>query len=232
VDQFTEAAASLGLQLPKFELSPDWFAAVLKKAVDTPTEYVLNNLLLRTMQQARYSPDNQGHFGLAAQYYLHFTSPIRRYPDLIAHRVLHNFLIGSKNDNTGSKQLTPDNLNLIEAGLHLSHQERISVDIERNVHARLSTLFFKDRVGEKFQAVISGVTPFGLFIELTDYFISGAIPVQEMRDDYYIHDSRGHRLIGDLTAKTHQLGNLVEVQLTRVDMISKKLYFSLDITTP
>ncbi len=230
VEQFTEAAHSLGLQLPKSEETPAWFAAVLDEAVDTPLEYVINNLLLRTMQRARYSPDNHGHFGLAAQHYLHFTSPIRRYPDLIAHRVLSKLLVRSQAQHKNDTQLTADNSTLTDAGTNLSKLERTAIDVERNVHARLSALYFRDRVGDEFQAIISGVTPFGLFVELTEFFVSGAIPVREMHDDYYIHDSRRNRLIGDLTGNVFQLGDMVNVLLNRVDMISKKLYFSFDIT--
>lgn len=226
VDLFTETASVMGLQLPKTEISPAWFARVVEEANESPVQYVVNNLMLRTMQQARYSPENLGHFGLAAEYYLHFTSPIRRYPDLVAHRVLLNFLTKA-GKNTKKTPVLPNKTVLPDAALHLSTRERLAIGVERNARARLGALFLKDRIGEEFEAIISGVTSFGLFVELLETFISGAVPVQEMRDDYYVHDARGHRLVGEHTGTTHQMGDLVRVRLNRVDMLAKRLTFSL-----
>ncbi|HHD63819.1 MAG TPA: VacB/RNase II family 3'-5' exoribonuclease, partial [Desulfobulbaceae bacterium] len=226
VNTFTEAAAAMGLQLAKTDISPAWFARVLDEARDEPAEYVVNNLLLRTMQRAKYSPENLGHFGLAAKYYLHFTSPIRRYPDLIAHRVLHNFLV-KQTEKGKPKALIPGKDNLTEAAIHLSARERVAVDGERDVQARLSSLFMLDRIGEEFNGVISGVTSFGLFIELIDYFISGAVPIRSMNDDYYLFDSRAHRLIGERSNKVYQLGHTVKIRLEHVDMGAKRITFSL-----
>ena len=225
VEGFTEAALSMGLTLPKPEITPSWFARVLSEAHKSPAEYVVNNLLLRTMQRARYTPENFGHFGLAADYYLHFTSPIRRYPDLVAHRVLQNFLAGRK--STKRKKILAGKTTLDEAGLFLSSRERVAVDIERNVHSRLAALFLRDRVTEHFDAIISGVTSFGLFVELMEYFISGAVPVSDMDDDYYNYDSRGHKLVGERTGQSYQIGDLIRVQLDHVDMISKRITFSI-----
>ncbi len=226
VDKFTEATASMGLDIPDGDQSPAWFSQVVKEAEHSPAEYVINNLMLRTMQQARYAPENVGHFGLAAEYYLHFTSPIRRYPDLVAHRVLHNFLL------TGDRKkeklhILPAKTQLGDSGLHLSKRERVSVDVERNTQARLSALFLQERIGEEFEAIISGVSSFGLFVELLESFISGAIPAADMKDDYYILDPRAHKYIGELTAKTYQMGDLVRVRLERVDILSKKITFAL-----
>ncbi|HER62898.1 MAG TPA: ribonuclease R, partial [Desulfobacteraceae bacterium] len=204
VERFTEATSSMGLHLPAGEKSPGWFAMVVKEAEHSPAEYVINNLMLRTMQQARYSPDNAGHFGLAAEYYLHFTSPIRRYPDLVVHRVLQNFLAG-RDKNQHKLQILPNKAPLPDAALHLSKRERVSVDVERNVQARLGALFLHDHIGEEFDAIISGVSSFGLFVELLESFISGAIPVGEMKDDYYILDTRAHRYIGERSARTYQM---------------------------
>jgi ribonuclease R len=225
VEAFTEAARSMGLELPPTEISPAWFAGVLARAQNSPAEYVVNNLLLRTMQRARYTPENLHHFGLAAEYYLHFTSPIRRYPDLVVHRVLQNFLVRDKKGKPGRP--VPGKTSLEEAGLFLSARERVAVDIERNVQSRLAALFLRDRVNEHFDAVISGVTSFGLFVELLEYFISGAVPINEMKDDYYNHDGKGHKLVGERTGKIYQLGDLVRVQLDHVDMLTRRITFSL-----
>ena len=225
VEQFTAAASSMGLDLPRTEIAPAWFARVIEEAVNTPTEYVINNLMLRTMQQARYSPENAGHFGLAAEYYLHFTSPIRRYPDLVAHRVLQNFLIRDKDRE--EKPVLPEKKQLEEAGLHLSKRERVSVDVERNIQSRLSALYLLDHIGNEFDGIISGVTSFGLFVELLETFISGAVAVSDLTDDYYIYDSRAHKLIGEMSRRVLQMGNLVRVRLDHVDMITKKITFTL-----
>jgi ribonuclease R len=228
VEQFTQAITAMGLQLPPFELSPSWFAGVVEKAKNSPAQYVINNLMLRTMQQARYSPDNSGHFGLAAEFYLHFTSPIRRYPDLVAHRVLEQLLITRSRDKDKDKRppILADNIGMGDAALHLSKRERVSVDVERNTQARLSALFLKDRIGEEFAAIISGVSSFGMFVELLDSFISGAVPLGDLADDYYILDSRAQRLIGERTGRIFQMGKLIQVRLVHVDMLSKKITFA------
>lgn len=226
VDQFTAATSAMGLPLPHGDKSPAWFAEVVQEAHNSPAEYVINNLMLRTMQQARYSPENVGHFGLAAEHYLHFTSPIRRYPDLVAHRVLQNFL-AARDSKKKKVQILPEHTSLPEAALHLSRRERVSVDVERNVQARLGALFLQDRIGEEFEAIVSGVGAIGLFVELLDTFISGAVPVTEMKDDYYILDNKAHRYIGELSGKIYQMGDLVRVRLLQVDILSKKITFAL-----
>ncbi len=215
VKEFTNAAAAMGIKLPRTEISPAWFAQVLKQVQGQPTEYVINNLLLRTMQQARYAPENLGHFGLAAPFYLHFTSPIRRYPDLIAHRALADFI-----EKKEQKQK-----NLQEAGEHLSKRERIAINGERSVKARLSCLFLADKIGEEFEAVISGVNNYGLFIELLDLFISGHISLQSMKDDYYILESKTHRIRGENSNKVYQMGDIIKVRLEDVNLREKRNTF-------
>jgi ribonuclease R len=222
VEDFKETAKILGLPLPQGSINPAWFAQALARSQGSPLEYVVNNLLLRTMQRARYTPENLGHFGLAAHYYLHFTSPIRRYPDLVAHRALQALLT-----QNSQPDLLPKGIDLETAGSFLSGRERAAIEVERNVQARLSSLFLRQRVGEIFAAVISGVTSFGLFVELLDCLVSGAIPVREMADDFYHYDTTQHRLLGERRGKRYGLGDTVQVRLERVDMLSKKLTFSL-----
>jgi len=231
LDTFTDAAKALGLHLPQSEVNPAWFAQVISQAKDTSTEYIVNNLLLRTMQQARYSPENSGHFGLAADFYLHFTSPIRRYPDLVAHRVLHALLLGASAE-TQRLPFPEEGKNLVEAGVYLSQCERKAIDIERNIHVRCAALFLMDRIGETFGAIISGVTAFGLFVVLDDCYISGSVPLTTMTDDFYLHDSRRYRLIGERSNRMYQLGDRITVQLDNVDLQSKRLTFSLSTGLP
>ncbi len=226
LETFTDAAKALGLHLPQSEVNPGWFALVITQAKGSPAEYIVNNLLLRTMQQARYSPENTGHFGLAASFYLHFTSPIRRYPDLIAHRVLHSLLLGQAAEGQ-PLPFPEEGKNLGEAGVHLSQCERKAIDIERNIHVRCAALFLLDRVGETFGAIISGVTAFGLFIVLDDCYINGSVPLTTMTDDYYLHDSRRYQLIGERSNKIYQLGNRITVRLEDVNLSNRRLTFSL-----
>nr|WP_321466555.1 ribonuclease R [uncultured Desulfobulbus sp.] len=228
LETFTDAAKALGLTLPRSEVSPAWFAEVIRQAANSSSEYIVNNLLLRTMQQARYAPENVGHFGLAAPFYLHFTSPIRRYPDLVAHRVLQAFLEKSTMNAPSPGKET----NLTEAGLHLSQCERKAIDVERNVHARCSALFLLDRVGDVFSAIISGVTAFGLYLTLDETYISGMIPIATMTDDYYLHDSRRYRLIAQGSNRMYQLGDRVSARLDHVDLATKRISFSLAAATP
>ena len=225
LETFTDAAKAIGLRLPASDPDQAWFAQVIAQARNSPAEYIVNNLLLRTMQQARYSPENSGHFGLAAPYYLHFTSPIRRYPDLVAHRVLHNLLAGRA---PGAIRPVPGKeADLTEAGGHLSQCERKAIDAERNAHARCACLFLMDRVGEIFAATISGVTAFGLYVTLDDSYISGMAPLTGMTDDTYLHDSRRYRLVGETSNRMYQLGDRVLVRLEQVDFTAKRLSFAL-----
>lgn len=225
LEVFTEAAKALGLELPKGNIDSRWIAEALARADNTPAAYVANNLLLRAMQQARYAPDNVGHFGLGAEYYLHFTSPIRRYPDLIAHRVLQGFLLSSQGKLVQGK--LPDAASLAEAGQHLSQCERKAIDLERDVLSRMAVLFMHDQVGEDFSATISGVSGFGLYLELNGSGISGTVPIESLTDDYYLHDSQRFRLIGERTNRIYQLGNQVVARLQEVHLAGKRLIFSL-----
>jgi ribonuclease R len=230
LETFTDTVKALGLILPEAEVNPAWFALVIAQAHNAPAEYIVNTLLLRTMQQARYAPENVGHFGLAALFYLHFTSPIRRYPDLIAHRVLHEHLT-KQSAGTRSLPCPEEDKDPARPGLHLSQCERKAIDAERNAHVRMATLFLFDRIGDTFTAIISGVTSFGLYIALDDTFISGSVPLTTMTDDYYLYDGRRHRLIGEHSNNVYQLGDRITVRLDHVDLAGKRLTFSLSSDT-
>lgn len=219
IAEFKTFATTIGLELPKSDdiPEPSWFNEVLHKTEGTPFGYVVNNLLLRTMQQARYAADNQGHFGLASSDYTHFTSPIRRYPDLIVHRLLADFLKGKDS----SKRPIP----LEETAQHCSTRERVAVAAEREMNDRLKVFYLEHHIGETFRGVISGLIESTLFIELSDLFISGAIDVSELRDDYYLFDSRRYRFIGEISGKTYAMGDEIEVKLTNVDLRNRRISF-------
>ncbi len=221
VHEFTGFAQTLGLHLPKHRQDPDWFGQVLELVKGSPKEYVVNNLLLRTMQQARYDMRNVGHFGLAATDYTHFTSPIRRYPDLLVHRALFDFVSRSKENK---KNLSPENLK--EIGPFLSSRERVAVGAEREMNDRLKVRYMQDKIGESFDAVISGVNGFAFFVELLELFVSGSVAISELRDDYYVYDPKHHRLVGERSARMYRLGDLVRVTLLDVDPRKNRINFT------
>lgn len=222
IKEFIEFSQSLGLTLPPPRQDPDWFGQVLSLVHDSPKEYVINNLLLRTMQQARYDTKNVGHFGLAATDYTHFTSPIRRYPDLSVHRTLQNYL--QRHAATKIKKQIPGP-DIKELGGILSDKERIAVKAEREMNDRLKVRFMHNKIGEEFEAIISGVTASTIFVELTDLFVSGGISLSSLKDDYYIFDAKHHRLRGKHSGRTFQMGELLQVVLLDVDLRRNHIHF-------
>jgi len=222
VQEFTTFARTLGLHLSSNGGSPKWFGKVLTMVTGSPKEYIVNNILLRTMQRARYSPENVGHFGLAATFYTHFTSPIRRYPDLIVHRTLLDLLTKKK-----SAGVSPAH-DLQQAGDFLSARERAAVDAEREMTERLQVRFMADKIGETFDGIVSGVTAFGLFIELLDHFVSGAIEIAKLKGDYFHFDEKNYRLIGSHTNKIYQVGDLVKIVVESVDVRQRRINFVME----
>jgi ribonuclease R len=221
--EFFDFVKSLGLPLPPFANDPAWFAEVLDTCKNTRYEYIINNLLLRSMQQAGYSSKNVGHFGLAAGDYTHFTSPIRRYPDLIVHRELLKLL----QDKRQQKQVRASQPSLEESAEFLSARERTAIMAERDMQDRLKTSYMKSRIGDSFDAIISGVTENSLYVEVQELCISGSIPVDLLDDDYYLYDKKKYRLFGEISAKTLQIGDLVRVTVVDVDFPAKRITFKL-----
>lgn len=223
---FRKFSERFGLELPKETATPKWYNGVIDHVRGTAGEYVINTLLLRTMQQARYSPDNKGHFGLAAEYYTHFTSPIRRYPDLIVHRLVCDSLVNHVQSQKQSTSASPAD-SLKQAGTYLSERERIAISSEREMADRLKCQYMSGRIGDSFQAVISGVSDTVFFVELLDVFVSGAVSLATLLDDYYLLDKKNHRLIGDVTGNILQLGDCIEVVLLDVEQDKNRLSFTL-----
>ena len=233
--EFTHFARSLGLGISTDTGSPQWFGKILKLVAGSPKEYIINNLLLRTMQRARYSPDNVGHFGLAATYYTHFTSPIRRYPDLMVHRALAGLAAAkaprSKAKKTEALPASPT-ADLTAAGDFLSTRERVAVEADREMTERLQARFMADKIGESFEAVVSGVSAFGLYVELLEWFISGAVSMTKLKGDYFQFDTKNHRLVGANTGKIYQIGDLVRVRLASVEPRQRRINFAIDELRP
>ena len=222
IDEFIVFARTLDIHLPPAEPSPSWFARALDLCRQTPYEYIINNLMLRSMKQAHYSADNAGHFGLASSDYTHFTSPIRRYPDLMVHRTLLDL-----SDSGEKKTRNKASRGLREAGEFLSARERTAIMAERDVHDRLKFIYMKGHVGESFDAVISGLNEGALFIEIQEMCVGGSISVDQLDDDYYLWDVKHHRLFGEITAKTYRIGDRLRVTLQDVDSYRKRLNFKL-----
>lgn len=184
---------------------------ILARAAGTPEEYIVNRLCLRSMGQARYQPHNIGHFGLASKSYCHFTSPIRRYADLLVHRALKADL-GSKD------QQIPDEAGLEQIGEQLNGLERRAIECEREIAKRLACIALEDKIGQEFKGTISGVTDFGVFVELDEMPVEGLIRMSELRDDWYQADESGQRLIGARTGRIWRLGQPVSVRVASVDL--------------
>ena len=193
------------------------YARLLAKIKERPDAQLLQTVMLRSLRQAVYSPKNAGHFGLAYEAYTHFTSPIRRYPDLLIHRAIKAVLL--------SKQYQPGDWN--ELGRHCSETERRADDATRDVEAWLKCYYMQDRIGERFEASISGVTGFGVFVVLDTAYVEGLIHISELGSDYFHFDANRHQLLGERTGKSFRLGDRVAVQLVRVDLEQARIDFAL-----
>lgn len=193
------------------------YAALLDRIKDRPDHGLLQTVMLRSLKQAIYSPDNKGHFGLAYEAYTHFTSPIRRYPDLLVHRGIKAVLDGEKLPAKG----------LADIGLHCSMTERRADDATRDVDAWLKTYFMRDRIGEEYDGTVSAVTSFGIFVALDDIFIEGLVHVSELGQDYFHYDQARHWMLGERTGKRYRLGDRVRIKVIRADIETSKIDFSL-----
>ncbi|OGW47950.1 MAG: ribonuclease R [Nitrospirae bacterium GWC2_57_9] len=220
-----EFLATLGISLPAVKkLKPIHLQKALAKAKGTREETLINTVLLRTMKQARYSEENAGHFGLAAETYTHFTSPIRRYPDLIVHRILKADMRGRLEDGAYVEKLAD---RLPEMAAHSSKRERTAMEAERDVIAMLKLEFMKDKLGEVYEGIITGVTQFGFFVQLREYFVEGLVHVSTLDDDYYHYVEKQHSLRGERRKRVYRIGDIVKVNVDRVDPLRRKIDFSL-----
>jgi ribonuclease R len=216
VAKFEEFISGFGYSLaaPANALRPRHFQKLLERIHGKPEEKPIAMLMLRTMQKARYAPENLGHFGLAAPSYTHFTSPIRRYPDLVVHRALraarHQLLTAEAREEWQEE--------LPEIARHTSEMERRADDAERELLQWKKVKFMADKVGDEFEGYVTGVAAFGLFIELVEHFVEGMVHVSTMADDYYRYIETAHLLRGENTHKVYRLGDKVKVQVIRVNM--------------
>ncbi len=193
-----------------------YLQSVLKTVHGTEYEFFVNRVLLRSMKQARYAAENRGHFGLALTSYLHFTSPIRRYPDLVCHRTLSASLSGQH------PPVEEDKLESMAA--HLSERERLAMDAEREIDERARILFMKEKIGEEFDGIVSHVTSFGIFVELVSIFVEGLVLLSDLADDYYIFQEEKLRVVGRRRKKTYTLGDRIRIRVIEADVEQRRLH--------
>ncbi|MGO0063499.1 ribonuclease R [Brevibacillus fluminis] len=196
---------------------------LLEEVKGTPEEVIISTVLLRSMKQARYDAESLGHFGLATDFYTHFTSPIRRYPDLIVHRLIrewveHGVMSGKREEQWAER--------LPEIAEHTSRRERVAVDAERETDDLKKAEFMLEHLGEEFEGVISGVTSFGLFIELPNT-IEGLVHVSFLTDDYYHYHEKAYALVGERTGKQYRIGDVVEVRVANVNVEERAIDFEI-----
>src|SRR6202521_5639485 len=225
VGRFEEFVSGFGYSLgaPLDALRPQHFQRLLERIHGKPEEKPIAFLMLRTMQKARYAPENLGHFGLAASSYTHFTSPIRRYPDLVVHRALRAARHGRLSDEAREEWIEE----LPETARPSSEMERRADEAERELLQWKKVKFMADKVGDEFEGYVTGVAAFGLFIELIEHYVEGLVHVSTMADDYYRFIEGAHVLRGENTKKVYRLGDKVKVQVVRVNMDARQIDLGL-----
>ncbi len=218
IHHFRRFVGLLGYQLKmRRPYEPGEFQHLLEEVRGKPEERLVNTVLLRSMKQAHYSDKNLSHYGLALDCYTHFTSPIRRYPDLLVHRQLRKMIEGKH----------PTKEDFSQEAQHLSQRERIAMEAEREILKRYRVKFMEERVGKQFDGFISGVNPFGFFVELEELFVEGLVPIRNLPDDYFIYDEKGYRLIGKRSKKIFRIGDRVRIVVDRVNLERQQIDFRM-----
>ncbi len=234
-----EFLAELGLRMPwSEEVTPQDYQMAMSAIEGRPDFHIIQTVLLRSMNQAVYQPENKGHFGLAYTAYTHFTSPIRRYPDLLVHRAIRKVIRSSVKTSRVARhadaaplkaqQIYPySEADMASFGEQCSFTERRADDATRDVISWLKCEFLKDHVGEEYDGIVSAVTGFGLFVELVDYYVEGLVHITSLPQDYYRFEASHHRLVGERTRQVFRLGDELRVQVVRVDLDERKIDFEL-----
>lgn len=225
-DRLTDLRAflgELGLSLPGGKKTkPRDFADVLDSIQGRPDAHLIQTVMLRSLKQAHYQEENIGHFGLAYDAYTHFTSPIRRYPDLLVHRAICHIL-----ESKPANEFMYSQQDLNRMGVHCSETERRADDATRDVVSWLKCEYMQDKLGQEFDGIISGVTSFGIFVELKEIYVEGLVHVTSLKNDYYQFDAVKHRLMGERSGVNYRLGDPIRVLVARVDLDDRKIDFDL-----
>lgn len=218
---------SLGLKVAHPEhVEPRDFTKIIRQTADRPDATAIMMTMLRSLTHAEYSPANIGHFGLALEAYAHFTSPIRRYPDLLVHRAIRHIVRGGKPGRYHYKGREMERL-----GTLTSAHERRAEEATRDVEAWLKCQYMEGHLGDEFDGVITGVTNFGVFVQITDLLVDGLVHVTSLKNDYYHYEAGSQSLVGERTGRTYRLGDALRVQVNRVDMDSRRIDFRLAETS-
>jgi ribonuclease R len=226
VEDFEDFILAFGYRLRASteRLKPKNFQKLLGKIEGKPEERLISQVMLRTMKQAVYAMDNAGHYALAAPIYTHFTSPIRRYPDLVVHRLLREVRrtgVPSLEEQKDRQRRFP------EIAAHASWTERRAEDAERELVEWKKVRFMADKLGDVFLGTITSVTGFGLYVELEEYYVEGLVHISALADDYYLYNEKRHSLRGESTGKLYRLGDRLEVQVARVDLEQRRIDLSV-----
>ncbi len=222
LEKLQKSLETMGLGIPPHAdiTKPSTLGAILKSAEGSPRQPLVHLLVLRSLKQAVYAPVNKGHYGLASECYTHFTSPIRRYPDLLVHRLLKERIHGLNRADYWTQELTP-------LAAHCSKCERVAVEAEREFLDVQKTRFMEPHVGEEFEGLVTSVTNFGFFVQLTKYFVEGLVHVTSLGDDYFIYDENRLTLTGRRSGKVFMMGTKVTVKLTAANILKHQLDFEL-----
>ncbi|WP_124058047.1 ribonuclease R [Vaginisenegalia massiliensis] len=224
MNRFAEFLSTFGVILygDTESIEPKKLQEALAKVKGSPYEQVVSTMMLRSMKQAKYSENPEGHYGLAAQDYTHFTSPIRRYPDLIVHRLIHLYF----NQALSKKTFEELEVKIPEIAVHSSKMERRAVDAERETDALKKTEFMADKIGQRFTGLISSVTSFGIFVELPNT-VEGLVSLQTLKDDYYQFNQQHMLLVGERTGNIYRIGQEVEIEVVAVNIAEREIDFAL-----
>ncbi|CAM3321799.1 ribonuclease R [Nosocomiicoccus ampullae] len=228
--QFFEILTSFGIFVKGKgnKIHPHALQEILDEVKDTPEDTVISMMMLRSMQQAKYSYQSLGHFGLSTEFYTHFTAPIRRYPDLMVHRLIRTYLIEK---DTSHQTINKYKEELPEIASHTSERERRAVDAERDTNDLKKAEYMQKHIGERFEGVISGVMNFGMFVELPNT-VEGLVHMNNLGDDYYNYNERMMALIGERTGKVFRMGDKVEIEVQNVNIIERLIDFTIVGITP
>lgn len=220
VEEMSEFISKFGYRLKGSNIHPKAFQKILLKARGTKEEMIINRVILRSFKQARYTPKNEGHFGLGAKYYCHFTSPIRRYPDLQIHRIIKEDIDGK----LSQKRILNLNKKMPDICFKCSNRERVAEEAERETNLVKKVEYMQDKIGQIFDGVISGVTSWGIYVELPNT-VEGMVNVKAIEDDYYYYDEKNMQYFGEKTGKIYTLGQSVKVELIATNMYERTIDF-------